>query len=79
MAQFRTIEEIEVWQESRVLVRAIRTVCKRPAACHDFTFVNQITGAVRSISANIAEGNDAMTNPEFIQYLGIFPAKLMKI
>jgi len=61
---------MEVWRESRKLVRAIRSVCKRPETKHDFAFADHITRSFRSISANIAEGFEAMTVPEFIAYLG---------
>ena len=61
---------MRVWQKSRVLVRAIRAICKREATQKDWSFIDQITSAVRSISANIAEGSDAMTTPEFINFLG---------
>lgn len=44
----------------------MRTNVKR-----DFSFIDQITRSARSISANIAEGNDTLTIPEFITYLGI--------
>jgi len=70
MAQFRDFEEIQVWQESRTLVQKIRSICKRQAVIRDFAFIDQITRAARSVSANIAEGNDAMTVPDFIKFLG---------
>ncbi len=70
MSKFRKFEEMEVWQESRKLVRIVREICKRPKVCKDFAFIDQITRAARSVSANIAEGSDSMTNAEFIQFLG---------
>ncbi len=70
MAQFYDFEEIMAWQEARKLTRAIREICKRENVKRDFTFIDQITRAARSISANIAEGNDAMTVPAFIEFLG---------
>lgn len=71
MAQFRTFEEIEAWKESRIFLHNIRAICARPNVKRDFSFVDQITRSARSISANIAEGNDALTIPEFITCLGI--------
>ena len=71
MPQFRTFEEIGAWQEARKLIRSIRAICKRENVKRDFAFIDQITRASRSIAANIAEGNDAMTIPEFTTYLGI--------
>ncbi len=70
MTTFRTFEEIDAWKESRVLVRAIRALCKREAVKRDFSFINQITRSARSISANIAEGGDSLNIAEFINFLG---------
>jgi len=36
----------------------------------EFSFIDQITRAGRSISANIAEGNDALSILSFIEFLG---------
>ncbi|MDA0376050.1 MAG: four helix bundle protein [bacterium] len=70
MTQFRNFEEIHAWQEARKLVREIRRICKREHVKRDFSFIDQITRSARSVSANIAEGNDAMTIPSFIEFLG---------
>lgn len=70
MATFNSFEQIEAWKESRIFIRKIREVCKRENVRRDYPFVDQITRASRSISANIAEGNDASTYPEFIMFLG---------
>lgn len=70
---------MQVWQESRKVVREIRSVCKRPLVKHDFAFIDQITRAARSISANIAEGNDSMTTPQFITFLGYAKASAAEV
>src|SRR3989344_2457630 len=70
MATFESFEEIQAWQQSRILVRKIRAICKKPTVKKDFSFVDQITRSARSVSANIAEGFEALTVPEFIQFLG---------
>lgn len=70
MPTFHSFEEIDAWQESRVLVRCIRKICKRVRVSKDFAFIDQITRAARSVSANIAEGNDSLGNKEFIRFLG---------
>lgn len=70
MATFHSFEDIDAWQEGRKLVRAIRAVCKRNSVKRDFPFIDQITRAARSITANIAEGFESMTNPTFITFLG---------
>ena len=71
MATFNSFEEIEAWKESRELVRSIRDICKRERAKKEFAFTDQVTRAARSVSANIAEGFECMTTPEFISFLGI--------
>lgn len=63
-------EDLEVWKEARELVRAVRAICKRARANHDYDFIDQISSAARSITSNIAEGSEATTNPEFILFLG---------
>lgn len=70
MPTFQSFEEIEAWQEGRKLVRAIRSICKREHVKKDFAFVDQMTRAVRSVPANIAEGFEMMTTPAFILFLG---------
>jgi four helix bundle protein len=66
---FKTFEDIKVWQEARLLSVEIRNVCKRITHNHDWSWIDQISRATLSIMANIAEGNDADTNPQFIQFL----------
>lgn len=70
MTTFHSFEEIDAWQESRKLVKAIRALCKNDVVRRDFSFVDQISRAARSVSANIAEGSESLTNPEFITFLG---------
>ncbi len=70
MANLYAFEDLEIWKESRALLREIRRVCKRENVLPDTAFIDQITRSTRSISANIAEGSDAMTIPETISFLG---------
>ena len=70
MVTFRSFEEIESWQKSRVLIQRIRAICRRQDVKNDFSFIDQITRSARSISANIAEGNDASSSKEFAKFLG---------
>ena len=69
MATFHSFEDIKAWQKSRELTRSIRAICKRENACKDYSFVDQITRSVRSVSANIAEGSEASATREFIRFL----------
>lgn len=71
MATFQSFEEIEAWKEARALTKIIRSICKRENVRKDFSFIDQITRSVRSIGANIAEGFEASSIPEFVAFLGI--------
>lgn len=66
---FRTFEDMKVWQDARVLVCEIRQLCSN-RTFRDRIWIDQITRAALSVMANIAEGNDALTNAEFINFLG---------
>lgn len=70
MVSSHKFEDMEIWQEARVLVREVRAICKHPRVCKDFVFIDQITRAARSVMYNVAEGAEAQTNLEFIQFLG---------
>lgn len=70
MTGFTSFEEIEAWKEARSMTRKIRKICKRPNVIKDFSFIDQITRASRSIGYNIAEGFESQTNPEFVNFLG---------
>ena len=70
MSTFRSFEEIEAWQRARELARRIRAICKRDNVRRDFAWIDQITRSSRSIAANIAEGYEMLTTPQFIAHLG---------
>ena len=70
MSTFQSFEEIEAWQRGRTLTKKIRKICKRDNVRRDFAWIDQITRAARSISANISEGFESLTIPEFINSLG---------
>lgn len=67
---FQSFEDMNVWQEARSLTKEIGVVCSSIHKRKDWVWTDQISKAALSIMANIAEGNDAQTNAEFIQFLG---------
>lgn len=67
---FKTFEEIEAWQNARILMRMVRGFSKRAVSHRDWAWADQIVRSALSIMANIAEGHDALTNPEFASFLG---------
>ena len=69
MATFKTFEDIEAWQRSRELTKAIYEVTSQGTFARDFGLKDQIRKASVSIMSNIAEGFERSGNKEFIQFL----------
>ena len=63
-------EDIEGWQEARVLARMVYAVSSKGQFARDFRLRRQIEDAAASVMANIAEGFDAGSDAEFIRFLG---------
>ena len=65
-------EDIQAWQESRVLVRLVyEAISNNDRFRKDFRLVSQIQAAAVSVMSNIAEGYSRKGNKEFIQFLFI--------
>lgn len=62
-----SFEKLEVWQRSLDLAVQMHELLRE---CRDYGFRQQITDSADSISANIAEGAERNTKPEFKQFLG---------
>ncbi len=69
--KFNRFEEIEVWKQSRILVKEIYIITRREEFSKDFGFKDQIRRSSISIPSNIAEGYERKSNIEFIRYLFI--------
>ena len=65
-------EEIQAWQEARILVQMVYEAVKSNGAfCKDYRLLNQIQSAAVSCMSNIAEGFSRRSTKEFIQFLFI--------
>jgi four helix bundle protein len=64
-------EDLEVWQEAATLAVEIYAVSKAGHFTQDFGLRDQLRRSAVSIAANIAEGKERETIPEFIRYLYI--------
>ena len=64
----RSIENLIVWKESRLLVNDIY---KMMSGCKDFGFKDQIQRAAVSIMNNIAEGSESGSDAKFVNFLNI--------
>ena len=74
MSKFRSFEEINSWQKSRVFNKKIYLVTENSTFKKDFDFVRQIRRASLSISSNIAEGFKRNTDKEFVYFLYVAKA-----
>ena len=71
MATWKSFEDIDAWQEARILCNQIYKMTKTDSFQHEFRFKEQIKSASGSIMDNIAEGFERNGNAEFRQFLSI--------
>ena len=71
MSVFKTFEEINAWQNARVLVKDVYTLTNCGDFCKDYGLKDQIQRAAVSICSNIAEGFERRGNKELINFLWI--------
>ena len=71
MAAFKTFEEINAWQNARVLVKEVYSMTRSGEFCKDYGLRDQIQRAAVSICSNIAEGFERRGNKEFANFLWI--------
>jgi len=64
----RSIENLYVWNESRVIVNEIYNLMRN---CKDYSFKDQIQRAALSIMNNIAEGSESGSDAKYINHLNI--------
>ena len=69
MATIERFEDIEAWQQARMLVNDIYTITNAGPFARDYGLKDQIRRASVSILSNIAEGFERGGNKEFIQFL----------
>ena len=68
MSTIKNFEDLEIWKQSRELVKMIYLDFKN---CKDFNFCRQITSAGLSIMNNSAEGFGRESDKEFDFFLNI--------
>lgn len=61
-------EDLECWQEARVLVNMVYRITKNVEFARDYTLRDQIRAAAISVMNNIAEGFDSQSNTEFKRF-----------
>ena len=70
MARIERFEDIEAWKVARELTQNIYRVTHSGSLAKDLGLREQMQRATVSIMANIAEGFDSGSNPEFVKFLG---------
>jgi len=74
-----SFEKLDVYTESRKLVREVYEVVKQLPADEKFALGSQIRRAAVSITANIAEGSGRNSLKEKINFIGIAFGSLMEV
>jgi four helix bundle protein len=71
MATITRFEDLEIWQDARILAKEIYLISKVTDLKTDFRFKEQIKASSGSVMDNIAEGFERDGNLEFRQFLAI--------
>ncbi len=66
----RRFEDIQAWQEARILTKQVYVMTREGALSKDFGLRDQLQRASVSVMANIAEGFDCDSHAEFARFLG---------
>ena len=71
MSEIKTYQDLEVWKQSKDLVRDIYQLTKKLPKEEQFGLVNQLRRAAVSIPSNIAEGCGRNHHKDSIQFFFI--------
>ncbi|CAM4169978.1 four helix bundle protein [Flavobacterium antarcticum] len=71
MATIKKFEELEIWQQGRILSQQIILISKETELKSDFRLRDQIKASSGSVMDNIAEGFERNGKLEFRQFLSI--------
>jgi four helix bundle protein len=65
---YQGFEDLEIWKKGRELRNEVSRLCKLFPKSEHFKLIDQMTGASRSVTANIAEGAGRYHYQENSQY-----------
>ena len=71
MTAIKSYQDLQVWQLSIGLVKAVYTITRQLPKLEQFGLASQINRSAVSIPSNIAEGHERHNLKEYIQFLGI--------
>jgi four helix bundle protein len=69
--KIESFEDLLVWQKGMNLVRQVYLITRDSKLSKDFSFRDQLRGAVLSIPSNIAEGFERASRKEYLNFLNI--------
>ena len=75
----KKFEEIQAWQEARILVSGIYSITKIDAFSRDFGLKDQIRRAAVSSMSNIVEGFSRRSDKDFARFLDIASASSSEV
>ena len=79
MATITKFEDLEIWQEARILSKEIFICIDNGNFKKDFKLIQQINASSGSIADNIAEGFERGSRLEFINFLTISKGSLGEV
>jgi four helix bundle protein len=71
MTKIKGFEDLEIWQEARILAAEIYRATQEPPFSKDYGLRDQIRKSAVSILSNIAEGFERDGNREFVHFLSL--------
>ena len=71
MQKVKSFEDLEVWQNARLLNQKIYEISQMPGLSNDYSLKDQMLRSCGSVMDNIAEGFDRNGNKQFIYFLKI--------
>ena len=78
MSSFR-FKNLEIWQQSRVLVKEVYVMTRTFPAEERYALVDQLRRAAISVPSNIAEGSARKSAADFIHFLVISRGSLAEL
>jgi four helix bundle protein len=80
MAKIERFEDIEAWQEARVLGKMIYDAVKsNKALAEDYRFRKQMEGVAYSVMSNIADGFSRRSTKEFAGFISAAEESLLEV
>jgi four helix bundle protein len=79
MAKIERFEDLQCWQEARVMVKMVYEASGSGLISKDFELRGQIRSAALSSMSNAAEGFGRFSNKEFIRFLEIATSSAIEV